>query len=166
MFYKQTDERWAYEIMTHPKEQKDPDYLKDWGCLETTISNILTKEGKDISPKTLNEIIKRNKAYALLDNPDTPASQASYLLTWKLEKLYNFHTISGLSTYDILYSLDTYYIAKIRIKWGKGFINHFINVIEEDKETTNIVCFDVYDGKQKVISRDKILEVIKVKFFK
>jgi len=160
MFY-QTDPQWKDEIMTHPKSQKSPDVLGFLGCYVTCYANILKYRGENIDPKTLNDIIKQYKGYALLFDPNTPASRASYLRVEVLENLYNFKK-SICTSKDLKYQINSYYIAKILVKTSTSTFTHFINILEDLGSSK--YCYDVYDNKKVKIANDKIIDIYKIEF--
>jgi len=160
MFY-QTDSKFKNEIMTHPAGQKNADLIGDYGCLVTCYCNILFLRGEDLNPKSLNEIIKQYKGYAYLFDPTTPSSKASFLRTEILENLYNFKKTIYTSK-DLNYQINAYYIAKINVIANGITYTHFINILEDLK--SSFYCYDVYDGKQVKIDKNKVIDIYKIEF--
>lgn len=162
MYFKQTDKKWGNEIMTHHPDQKEPDYLKDWGCFVTSITNILKHRGKLITPKTLNEQIIHFKGYAYLRDPNTPVSSASNLLNSVIEKIYDCDIIRDYKD-DLIHDVNSYFIGVVSIKTRtQGVINHFVNIIKD--LGNKIKIFDVYTGEERDIFKTELKRVVKIKF--
>ena len=153
----QTDPKWAKEIMTKNKNVW-VDYLWRWGCMVTCIANILQEiMEKKFTPKDLNDIIIKLKAYRYLDNSKTPESQASFLLTEKLFKHFK-STVKYVRKLTVNnYNNNDFFIAKIHHPSG-GY--HYINVI--DRRGKFFLCFDVEYGSLRYVNEDAIISLSKI----
>jgi len=164
--FTQIDPQWNKEILTHHSDQKEPDYIEDWGCLLVSYANILNHRGYNITPKNLNDKLKANLGYLYLYDKSVDAGVASFLRSEIIEKYYNC-SIINIENKSLKYNINIYYIAMIKSKlpiMGKVItVNHFINVIEED-DKNNKICFDVYNGEIKKISNNKILKLKRMVF--
>jgi hypothetical protein len=150
----QTDKRWAKEVMTqcYEKYRSWIDYIWRWGCLVTALANIM-----DRTPKELNDIIRENKCYEYLHNPNTPENRASYLMLDKVKSILNIGIINGLSYKDYKESDKVFWIARVVHRTGGG---HYINVSR--KEANTWIVFDVENGKEKRMRNKDITKLIKV----
>lgn len=157
----QRDKEYFDEIMTSASPIKDPlkrqwvDHLGDYGCLVTCVSNvILMTVNSNMNPKILNGIIRDNKGYQYLGNPNIPENEAS-LIRWEIfERLfpqfeYTYHT--SLFVDDP----RSFYIAKVHLFTNDD--EHHINVLRQ-LTPSKYLCFDVWDGKLKIYDRNKIID--------
>jgi hypothetical protein len=150
----QTDKRWAMEVMTQCNEKYRSwiDYIWRYGCLVTSIANIIEK-----TPKELNNIIKENRCYEYLNNPDTPENKASFLILNKLKSTINIGVLNGLSHKEYKASDKVFWIARIIHRTGGG---HYINVLR--KEANTWIVFDVENGKEKRMQDKDITKLIRI----
>lgn len=154
----QRDDQWHWEIMTQANVLTDPlkrqwkDRLGDYGCLVTSISNILIMTGsKDMTPKLLNQKIIENKGYNYLTNPNCPEAKAS-IINWAcIEKLYPMF-IYEYRVQNYSESNRSFHIAEVKLDDGE----HHINVMKKIDDT-KYVCFDVWDCRTKVYDKTEIL---------
>lgn len=151
----QTDMRWANEIMTHPTGQAQPDYLWRWGCIVSSLANILQHvSDKELTPKDMNDIIKQIHAYRYLDDPATPINRASEIV-WDRIQDYFSSTIkikTRLNTVNYVSDRDYYFIARVIHPLTGG--GHYVNVI--NKTPKHFYCFDVEDGEVKAYEVSKV----------
>ena len=158
----QTDQRWAKEIMTqcNEKYRKWIDYIWRWGCLVTSIANIVQEHfNKPFTPKNMNDLIIQNKCYNYLSNPDCSINIASFLLLDKLQSVINATIINNLHFSKYTEKKNVYWIARIIHRTGGG---HYINVIRKDANMWE--CFDVENGKIKSLKDKDITKLIKLEF--
>ena len=87
--FTEIDERWNKEILTHHPDQKEPDYIQDWGCLLTSYANILAYRGYQVDPKILNNRLRANLGYLYLYDKSVDSSVASFLRSEVVENLYD-----------------------------------------------------------------------------
>lgn len=159
--YTQTDPRFAKEIMTQ-KKGAWTDYLEDWGCLVTSLSNIFTiHSGRDFTPQATNKMVVDHDGYWYLSGRTKQEENASFL---------DFDVIRSIFLCELKYTDFTsgeYYIIKIKSKMrykGKLIpINHFINLINYFPKTKKFLAFDVYDGKCKFYNEKEILAFLRVR---
>ena len=150
----QTDEKYGNEIMTQCNEKYRVwiDRIKRWGCLVTALANII-----DLTPKELNDIIKENKCYEYLNNPNTPENKASFLMLNKLKNILNLSIINDLAYKEYKEADKVFWIARIIHRTGGG---HYINVIR--KEANTWIVFDVENGKEKRLQNKDITKLIRI----
>jgi hypothetical protein len=150
----QTNKRWAMEVMTqcNEKYRSWTDYIWRYGCLVTSIANIIEK-----TPKELNYIIRENRCYEYLNNPDTPENRASFLILNKLKSIINIGVRNGLSYKEYKTADKVFWIARIIHRTGGG---HYINVLR--KEANTWVVFDVENGKEKRMQDKDITKLIRI----
>jgi len=150
----QTDKKYGNEIMTQCNEKYRGwiDYISRWGCLVTSLANIL-----DMTPKELNDIIKENKCYEYLYDKKTVENRASFLMLDRLRFIINTSIVNDLN-YKNYYEEDrTYWIARIIHRSGGG---HYVNVLR--KEANTWMIFDVENGKEKRLQNKDITKLIKI----
>ena len=150
----QTDKKYGNEIMTQCNEKYRVwiDRIRRWGCLVTSLANIL-----DLTPKELNDIIIMHACYEYLDNPNTPENRASFLMLDKLKNILSISVINDLPYKDYVDRAGIYWIARIIHRTGGG---HYVNVLR--KESNVWVIFDVENGKEKRLQNKDITKLIKV----
>lgn len=162
----QRDPEYYDEIMTSATADKDPlkrswkDRLGDYGCLVTSLSNIILMTiNNKMDPKILNGLIRDNKGYQYLGNPNTPEDKASVLRWDVFEKMFpQFAFDLNVNIYED--DLKSFYIAKVHLFTNDD--EHFINVLRRLTPSLYL-CFDVWDSKVKLYSRDKILSFHRIK---
>lgn len=148
----QTDSRWANDVMTM-KEGKWIDRIGRWGCLVTSLANIMQEHSNiDYTPKYLNELLKNHNGY-YYPQISIKEETASFLNWEVIKKLLNFDNI-----YAKNYDEKNYLIARIPTKFG----GHYINVIK--KINDRILCFDVMSGDLELKKIDEITFYWKIKF--
>lgn len=158
-FNTQNNPKWLNEIMTQSNQMPKPwiDYFKDYGCLVTSLANIIQCFLlKEFTPKDLNGILQQLKGYAFLADKNTPENQASFV-RWEVIETY-FKVKKTMFDYIVTLDYNKYYIARV-INFGAG---HYINILKQVKE--GFVCFDVYDGKTKIYQNKDIKNIIEIKF--
>ena len=145
----QTDSRWMFDDMG-----MEGDKIWRWGCLITSLSNILTEfKGVDITPQDVNNKLRDNKGYARLADPKCPENIASNLLWDKAEEVFGFKKRDNVP-YDCVSGVR--FIARIlHPMTGAG---HYINVISKDD--TGFICFDVEHGDTRHYNNQEIMGLI------
>jgi hypothetical protein len=142
LYNTQSNPRWAYDAMGLPT-----DYMKDWGCLVTAISNIY-----DILPGDLNKWLRENGGYY----GKGYLNQESFLKWDVIEKHLNFKHISGFNSEFIL-DEKHFYIA--RILHRKYKTGHYCNMFDfEDRYG----IFDTDYGDAKMYTKDQVKDIIQI----
>jgi hypothetical protein len=142
LYNTQSNPQWAYDAMGLPT-----DYMKDWGCLVTAISNIY-----NILPGDLNKWLHDNNGYYGKGYPN----QESFLKWDVIEKHLNFKHIAG---YKGLLDFNKYfYIA--RILHRKYRTGHYCNIL--DIENSNFDIFDTDYGDTKEYTKDQVKDIIQI----
>lgn len=159
----QTDKRWKNDIMTDPPWQPLPDYIKDWGCLLTSFSNIIQiVTGKKYTPADLNNFLKENKGYAYLLHGNTvKRGNESFILYDAISEKWGL-SIENVKTGHYTKRPNTHYICRFEVKYkvkGKErTINHYSNVLTEEVIHSRrfFEVFDVYSGETMTIPVTKV----------
>jgi hypothetical protein len=155
--YTQTDDSWKNDIMTQ-KKGVWIDKIGRWGCLITCLAIVLSEIfNKRITPKQVNKVVRRIKAYLYLDDKNTPENQASILIWHKIKKYYD-----RLIEFNLFEDIECYH--KIAGKYHIAIIEHEITgkdhfVVILDKWKDYFICHDVEDGQIKIMHQDKIINI-------
>lgn len=155
-FYSQRDPAWRGRIMTTANRSTDPkgrawvDTLGVYGCLVTSLANVITATIKDTTPGDLNEVIRAEKGYNYLADPMTDEKNASFLIWPVFEKLFPIYDIL-LQSAEYIEDPSRYYIARI-VMQGSG---HYINVLKE-LPGGRLLVFDVWDGRVRIIPKTEV----------
>jgi hypothetical protein len=148
--FTQTDKRWSNDDMGMAGDK-----IWRWGCLISSIANIITKcIGVEVTPGQLNAQLRANGGYMGSKYPGEESD-----LNWSyLQSLYGFKCNLNISKDDFSVVPNKGYIAMvIHPLTGKG---HFINVM--NKNVGNWDCFDVEDGRTKIYMDNQIIKIIEI----
>lgn len=142
MMYNQNDKNWKNTPINNSSNT-----IGEVGCLLTSLVNIYKIKHSDsiMTPPYLNALLIEKNGY-------TPGN----LIIWAaVEKALNVK-IQHIYTGEIEYDINSFYIVNF-LNFGTG---HFTNLLSYENGKYNI--FDVWDGKEKTISKPRRL--VKVTF--
>ena len=128
--YRQTDSRWAGDIMTgvgDAPNMSSKEKLKRWGhnkvdtvsryfCLGNTLSNIDLLRGGSLNPGKFNQLLRDNKGYYFLEQGSSCKIQQESFIRWEvaLWLIGAKGTNRNLGISDIaIEDPERYYIAKV-----------------------------------------------------
>lgn len=144
----QTDSRWADVEMTNRIT------IKGYGCLVTSMSNILICEYPQLinvmNPGELDKFLDKNSGY-------TPEG---YMKWDVVGKKFGFTMTKYFPADNIKINPDSYYIAQVKYK-NTG---HFCNILKFDNQNTTY--FDVYSGITRIVKTCELLSIREIKFNK
>lgn len=147
----QTDLKWKAESMGLPI-----DTLGRWGCLVTSLSNILQECCQhELSPKEVNDKLKKNNGYK-----GAKFVGKESFIDWEVtSKLFNLIMIRcPYRIYRSDFNDGYYFIGRIIHPITKA--GHYINVIAA--AGVYYSCFDVETGELKLINYSEITDLLKI----
>jgi hypothetical protein len=140
----QCDKRWAFDDMG-----LTTDHMKDYGCLVTAIANIF-----DITPKELNDYLRKNKGYQFFTGNYVKDMTESYIVWSVAEKHLGFNHIPVKDISDI----NGIYITSIKHRIYKGA--HYCNFI--GMKNNKFEIFDTDFGDKLLYNRQDILTITRI----
>jgi hypothetical protein len=165
----QNDPLYAGEIMTSPIYQKNPDYIRDWGCLlvaKLNAYNLFNKNKNYLNIKQLNDLMIKHKGYNYLfymshnhgdvektkkDCFGRESFQIPAIINWILSIKNEANNWTGKIDIN---SINDYFIIKTKYKTT----GHFSLVVSGDDNA----YLDSYDGNIK--HPTTIYDIIKITF--
>jgi hypothetical protein len=142
-FFIQQDEQWKdFEIIKGVT-------IGEFGCLVTSLTNILNMLGMDFTPLTLVQKIQENNGFDSNGN-----------LSWVVaNKIFGLSEVKYLPTDKIEWSNSEkiFYICVLHFQ-GTG---HFCNLLTVQNGI--IYYFDVWDGKKKQVALENVLSIREVR---
>lgn len=154
--FTQTDPRWKSDTMATSE-----DNLNDYGCLVACYSNITINYLKTpITPALLNYLLILNKGYLGLAQKNCKKSETSFILHKVVGNILNCKINTEYKS-NPENKQNKYYIGKIVINKN---ISHFVNILNFNTVNNELLIFDVYDGKRKMINRNSVVKIIEVVF--
>ncbi len=144
--YAQTDPRWASKLLGYNTDKTFN--IGSYGCLVTAIANLLTANGDDSTPDTVNNALKQQNGFAAVKQPDgSYSTKDSGILSWPTVTKLNpaivdcgvVHTLGEVNNW----LLDGPNYAIIEVRAGRN--QHFVL----GTQVNTIV--DSQDGHQKNI---------------
>jgi len=154
--FTQTDPRWKNNTMATSEDK-----LNDYGCLVACYSNMTINSLKTpITPALLNYLLILNKGYLCLAQKNCRKSETSFILhkvvcdilDCKINVDYKLNPVN---------EQNKYYIGKIVINKN---LTHFVNILNFNPVNNELLIFDVYDGKRKLINKKDVVKIIEVTF--
>ena len=154
--FTQTDPRWKSDTMATSE-----DNLNDYGCLVACYSNITINYLKTpITPALLNYLLILNKGYLGLAQKNCKKSETSFILHKVVGNILNCKINTEYKS-NPENKQNKYYIGKLVINKN---ISHFVNILNFNPVNNELLIFDVYDGKMKMINRKDVAKIIEVVF--
>lgn len=158
--FTQSDPRWVNDTMTFPPWQDEPDTIREYGCLLTSLTNAynLYRRENKLRPGCFNNLLKMNEGYFYLRfGKDCPQGQESFLY-WPaaMQQLGIRLKIDDFQGEIDLEHPKKIYIARAAYK-NTG---HYCIVIGGTREEP--FFFDSYTGR---VRKEPVTRIIEITFF-